>query len=52
MLADGNASERFLKAGLGAQRATIELLAKITVFPSQQGRKGFDPASVDIEPRF
>ncbi len=52
LLADGNASERFLKAGLGAQRATIELLAKITVFPSQQGRKGFDPASVDIEPRF
>lgn len=38
----------FLGASLAGQRQVIETLMTVTVLPAQRGRKGFDPASVQV----
>lgn len=48
ILGTDDPGQSFLDADLGAKRAVIELLCSVTLMPHPQGKKGFDPATVDI----
>lgn len=39
----------FREAPLEVQRQVIDTLATVTLYPQPRGRKGFDPASVDVD---
>lgn len=49
VLAVENPAQHFLDADLNTQRHSIEALATVRLFPQPRGRKGFDPASVDVD---
>ena len=49
VLAVADPAEHFLDADLNTQRHTIEALATVRLWPQPRGRKGFDPASVDVD---
>lgn len=49
VLAVENPAQHFLDADLNTQRHTIEVLATVRLWPQPRGRKGFDPASVDVD---
>lgn len=49
VLAVENPAQHFLDADLNIQRHTIEVLATVRLWPQPRGRKGFDPASVDVD---
>lgn len=49
VLAVADPAQHFLDADLNTQRHTIEALATVRLFPQPRGRKGFDPASVDVD---
>lgn len=49
VLAVENPGQHFLDADLNTQRQTIEVLATVRLWPQPRGRKGFDPASVDVD---
>lgn len=49
VLAVENPAQHFLDADLNTQRQTIEVLATVRLWPQPRGRKGFDPASVDVD---
>lgn len=48
ILGTDDPGQSFLDADLGAKRAVIELLCTVTLKPHPQGKKGFDPATVEI----
>lgn len=39
----------FDAASLDVQRATVDMLMRVTLLPGKRGRKGFDPDSVMVE---
>ena len=39
----------FREGSLAVRREVIDLMATVTLYPQPKGRKGFDPASVEIE---
>ena len=43
-----NPAEAFLSGNLAVQRSVIDVLMTVTLRPQKQGRKGFDPGSVEI----
>lgn len=49
VLAVENPAQHFLDAVLNTQLHTIEVLATVRLWPQPRGRKGFDPASVDVD---
>lgn len=48
LLAAVDPGKAFLNAPLGIQRAIVEALITVTIHPWPQGKKGFDPDSVEI----
>ena len=49
ILGTANPAEAFRVASLEVKRQVIDTLATVTLYPQPRGRKGFDPASVDVD---
>lgn len=49
ILGSDDPAQAFREGSLDVRRSTIDALAVVTLYPHPKGRKGFDPASVEIE---